>query len=399
MRVALLTDAWWPRINGVTVSVQTFRDELEKQGHQTIVLCPEYPGDFYDPPSPRIKRFSSFNAIISREDRIIKPWLMRDIASALDEFKPDIVHSNSEFTLYRAARLWCRKHKKPVFITCHTNWELYIKHYIPWVPEVSSRLFAQNYMRYLYKVADYVLVPGSTMSDTLESYGVKGPFHIQPTGIDPAVFQVSESEIGIFRASIDIQKPSFKGKKILLFVGRFGEEKNIGFLIPVLQAVLKKYKDVGLLMYGNGPIHGKFLHKVQQAGLEDFVHAPGYLPHDQLRKAYRASRIFVFPSCSETQGLSTVEAMMCGTPVVAIGEMGTKEVMKGDNGGYMVAHEVEAFANAVIRLLSDDRLYESKCAEARAWAEFWQIDKTTRALVEHYKSALMGSGCRERIKR
>lgn len=396
MKIAFVTDCWWPRINGVTVSVQTFRDELEKRGHQTLVLAPSYPGQKPDPAHPQVKRFPSVKARLSPEDRLVIPLAFPSVYQALSEFDPDIVHFNSEFSLFFAGRLWCHRHGKPILITCHTNWELYIAHYAPWMPPAVSKHFTRRYMRHAYLDADYVLIPSPQIGELLASYGINGPHHVLPTGIAPSDFAVTSEETAAFRARLDQEAPGLAGKRLLLYVGRMGEEKGISILLPVLTRVLKSIPDAALLMIGDGPARLDFLEVAQSTGLGDLVHAPGYLPRDQLRMVYSLASVFVFPSMTETQGLTTIEAMMCGTPVVGIGVLGTKDVMQGDNGGFLLPDaRPEPFADAVIRLLADSQLRRAKSHEARLWAGRFSVRATTDSLLEHYKECLAGEGHRK----
>lgn len=396
MKVALVSDGFWPRINGVTISIQTFRDELERQGHETLVMAPAYPNAKVDPALPRVKRFRSSRDLFSKEDRDVLPDAFPDIFAALDEFNPDIVHFNTEFGMFLAGSIWCKLHHKAVFITCHTNWEFYIKHYVPLLPPMFARAIARHYMQRAYLNADYILMPGSQMQELLTSYGVKGPFHVLQTGIDPAGFQATTEELSEFRLNLDKLAPQLAGKRLLLYVGRMGNEKNITFLLPVLKLIRESVPDTALVLIGDGPYRNKILKEAELQGLGSLIHAPGYMDRKDLRLAYGSADVFVFPSKTETQGLTPIEAMMCGTPVVAIGEMGTRDVMQGDNGGFMVPDNIGVFAHAVVKLLTDSNLHTEKSAEARTWASRFDVTSTTRQLVGHYEACLRGEGTRER---
>jgi len=281
-----------------------------------------------------------------------------------------------------------------VFITCHTNWEFYLKHYAPLLPSMFARAITRHFMLRAYLNADYIIMPGSQMQDLLFSYGVCGPFHVLQTGIDSGKFSATREELAAFRQNLDAAAPSLAGKRLLLYVGRLGNEKNITFLLPVLRRVRESVPDAALVLIGDGPYRKKLLKEAKQQGLGDFIHAPGYMDRKDLRLAYGSADVFVFPSKTETQGLTPIEAMMCGTPVVAIGEMGTRDVMQGDHGGFMVPDDGQAFADAVVRLLSSGKLHEEKSAQARAWATRFDVTATTQQLVGHYQACLRGEGIR-----
>jgi glycosyltransferase involved in cell wall biosynthesis len=103
---------------------------------------------------------------------------------------------------------------------------------------------------------------------------------------------------------------------------------------------------------------------------------------------YRLATVFVFASKTETQGLVTLEAMTAGLPVVAIGEMGTIDVMQGDNGGFMVKEDTIEFARKVNLLLSDTDLRKRKIAEGKRWSRKWSIMELTPKLVQYYENAI-----------
>ena len=288
MKVALVSDCFWPRINGVTISIQTFRDELERQGHQTLVLAPAYPNANADPELPRVRRFRSTRNFLSKEDRDVLPDAFPEIFAALDEFSPDIVHFNTEFGMFLAGSLWCKLHHKPVFITCHTNWEFYIKHYAPLLPSMFARAIARHYMLRAYSNADYILMPGSQMQDLLFSYGVCGPFHVLQTGIDSAGFRSNPEELDAFRQLLDAEAPWLAGKRLLLYVGRLGNEKNISFLLPVLALVRESVPETVLVLIGDGPYRKKILKEAKKQGLG--LHGPqGPAPGLRLCRRVRLS--------------------------------------------------------------------------------------------------------------
>jgi glycosyltransferase involved in cell wall biosynthesis len=100
---------------------------------------------------------------------------------------------------------------------------------------------------------------------------------------------------------------------------------------------------------------------------------------------YRISEVFLFPSLTDTQGLVTLEAMFSGTPVVAIGALGTLMVMGGNNGGFMVKNDAAEFTERVLALLGDPDLRSRKSAEARLHARSWSIEELAKKLVDSYK--------------
>ena len=173
----------------------------------------------------------------------------------------------------------------------------------------------------------------------------------------------------------------------------------MSFLLPVLKRAHEARGDVALLIAGNGPFRPQFEEIAAHGGLSELVACMGYVPREELPLVYGASAVFVFPSKTDTLGLCTIEAMATGLPVVAIGEMGTVDIMGGDNGGFMVRNDVGEFTDAVLKLLGDDALRAAKSEEALAVAARYRIGAITDRLVELYKTVAAPAASREEAER
>jgi glycosyltransferase involved in cell wall biosynthesis len=213
-----------------------------------------------------------------------------------------------------------------------------------------------------------------------------------PTGVDPALFEHSPEETAAFRVRLETKFPQLKGKRALVYAGRVAKEKNIGFIITLMPQWLEKRPDLVLLIVGNGPDIDYYKDEAERSGVGENCVFTGYLERNELSLCYAVSDIFVFPSLTETQGLVTIEAMLSGIPVVAIGVMGTVQVMGGDNGGFMVKNDKAEFAARVLELLEDKDLYRRKSLEAKQHAKRWTLDSVTEKLVDIYREmpAVMG---------
>ena len=136
------------------------------------------------------------------------------------------------------------------------------------------------------------------------------------------------------------------------------------------------------------PYLESFKTNVAARKLEADVLCLGYVNRSELKHLYTLADVFTFASVTETQGLVTIEAMMCGTPAVAIGKMGTKEVMAGDHGGFMVDEDPDAFSVAVLKLLTDPVLYEAKSAEAKAYSQNWTATRMAKRIETLYEQVV-----------
>ncbi len=398
MKIVMFTDAYWPRVNGVTVSVESFSRALIKAGHQVVIVCSFYPEsqavDRMSSPTmdrretmddPVVIRVPSYPLPISKEDRLAKFHKWFWVSKQLNSFDPDIIHVQTEFIIGEFGFYYAKLHNLPVTYTFHTLWEDYVANYIPFAPEFLMRFIARRIVKHMAKRADAIIAPSEQIREVLVRYKVKKPVHLLPTGIDPSLFTHPQEEVEAFRSSLENRYPVIRGKRILLFAGRVGKEKNLSFLLSCAPEIFRRCGDTVLILAGNGPDLPQFMEEAEELGIADRCVFPGYLDRKDLSLLYPLARVFTFPSVTETQGLVTIEAMLSGTPVVAIGAMGTITVMGGDHGGFMVGHDREEFTRRVLELLEDDALWAKKSAEAREHARDWTIDTMTSRLELIYQ--------------
>lgn len=401
MKIAMFTDAYFPRINGVSVSVRSYAAELTKLGHEVEVVCLEYSEEqqrsalFDEKESDRgspfkVVRIPSVRTIFSREDRMARLDKWHRIRREMDRFRPDVIHINSEWSIGYFGAMYAHHRRIPFVFTFHTMWEDYLANYIPFLPAQGLRRLGKGVVKFYLKRADVIVAPTKRIAEVVREYGVQREVRVIPTGIpDGAAFSLPRS----LQVSSRLFKkyPQLKGKRLLLFVGRIVKEKNLPFLYDVLEIVLGKSPKTALLFVGGGPFLEELSQLADARGLSSSVAFPGYMSSDDLVYFYRMAQVFVFPSKTETQGLVTIEAMLAGLPVVAIGEMGTVDVMQGDHGGFMVGDDAGEFASRVLQLLGDQNLRKRKSREAAEWGGQWRISALAPSLVSCYAAAV-GAG-------
>lgn len=397
----MFTDAYYPRINGVTVSVHSYATELVKLGHTVCIVCLEYSEEqqrssFFnekdsDKKSPfKIVRIPSWSvSVISKEDRMARFDKWRRVRNAMHAFKPDVIHVNSEWVIGYFGALYALHYHIPFVFTFHTMWEDYLVNYVNFLPDFSLRKIGRSVVKFYLKRADLIIAPTKKIASVVHEYGIQKDAQILPTGIPDSREKYSiirQTAIGL---QLSKKCPQIKGKKILLFVGRIVKEKNLSFLFDVLETVQKSLPKTALLFVGGGPYLDELKEISYSRKLSKSVAFAGYIPSADLPYFYKMANVFVFPSKTETQGLVTAEAMLAGLPVVAIGELGTVDVMQGDHGGFMVEDDAGAFSSRVIELLKNQQLRKKKSQEALEWGKKWKISALTPRLVECYERAML----------
>lgn len=291
MKIALLTDAWLPQVNGVVTTLLELVRELEDAGHEVQVL---HPGQFSTRPCP------GYAGI----DLAVRPG--RLVAKMLDTIKPDAIHLATEGPLGWAGRRYCLRHGLAFTTAFHTRF--------PEILHAALRIpLALGYalFRHFHRPSSGVMVPTQGVLQMLERRGFRN-LRQWTHGVDTQVFP--------FHGEV-CQSPltGALAHPVSLYVGRISYEKNI-------EAFLQLDMPGTKVVCGVGPLEGRLKAKYPQ------VRWLGILDRAALAQVYAAADVFVFPSCSETFGLVMLEAMACGTPVAAFPVEGPMEVLGGHLG-------------------------------------------------------------------
>jgi 1,2-diacylglycerol 3-alpha-glucosyltransferase len=381
MKILMISDVYYPRINGVSTSIATFRKALHALGHQTVLLAPDYPG--LSEPDQSIVRVPSLYLPFDPEDRIMRMRPLRLHMRMLASQQFDLIHIHTPFIAHRAGIRLARYLGIPVVETYHTFFEEYFHHYLPVLPRSWLRFAARAVSRRLERNLDGMIVPSRAIEQALRQYGLHVPISIIPTGLDLSEFSPGDRRRFCRCYNLEADRPT------LVYVGRVAHEKNIGFLLDVLAQVRRKLPEVLLIIAGEGPARKALQRRVEQLQLSANVAFVGYLQRGQpLWNCYAAGDAFVFASRTETQGLVLLEAMALGVPVISTAELGTCDVLKDCAGAVLAEGNVEEFAAKTLEVLGDRELRLALSGRAREDAARWSIEPTTRTLIGYYETML-----------
>jgi glycosyltransferase involved in cell wall biosynthesis len=385
MRILMISDVYFPRINGVSTSIQTFRRGLHAAGHETVLIAPEYPVAYTDAPNDHIIRVPSRYLPRDPEDRIMKQADLRSLRSEIKPGDVDLVHIQTPFLAHYHGIAIAKKLGVPVIETYHTYFEEYLHHYVPLIPRSVMRFVARRFTVSQCSALDALVVPSLAMQKALEDYGVQCPMHIIPTGMEMERFASGDGRRFRERLGIAADRPT------LVHVGRIAHEKNIDFLLRMFALVVKRKPDIMLVVAGEGPALEHCKSYVESLKLSANVRFVGYLSRDrELPDCYNAGDVFVFSSKTETQGLVLLEAMACGTPVVSTAYMGTADIVKPERGARVAPDNEEGFANLVVELLDDPARRRAMSSEARTYAATWSADAMATRVADLYSSLVAG---------
>ena len=376
MRIGLFTDTYVPEVNGVVSVLKMTARELRRAGHEVYVFCPSHPER--DESGTGLYGFPSLRFAFYKGMRVAIPYnrsALRLIPSL------DIIHSHTPGSIGLMGLWASKRYHIPHVHTYHTLYMDY-RRYLPRVIR-PNRGMVKSISRLLCNRFDAIIAPSFQMKNELESYGITRPVYALPFGVDEEEFS-HEIKWNV-RTALNIQ-----AKDLLLYVGRFGIEKNLDFLLRSFQQLLSLRPGARLIVAGDGPQRESLKRYAVSLGIAPFVTFIGYLQRRDLVDLYKQA-LFVFASKTETQGLVLVEAMMAGAAVVAIGIMGPRDIITSGKTGILVGEDENDFARACNRLLQDDNERQRIGMAAHEWARSQSSQVSTKRLLDIYSHCMCRS--------
>ncbi len=381
MNIALLTNTFTPHVGGVARSVEAFAEAYREFGHRVLVVAPE----FEDAPENeadvfRIPAIQHFNG---SDFSVVLP-VPSGLYDAMEEFKPDIIHSQHPFLLGMTAVRLARRLDVPLVFTHHTLYEQYT-HYVPGDSTVMKRFVIELSTRYA-NLADQVFAPSESIRALLIERGVTSPVLVVPTGVIVERFEHGNSRDFLMKWKIP------EGAFVVGHMGRLAPEKNLSFLARSVVAFMKGHGEAVFLLVGSGPSQETIMQIFAEAGMSSRLFMCGVLEKEDLADALNAMNVFAFASKSETQGMVLTEAMAAGLPVVALDAPGVREVVVDADNGRVIREETEeAFAEALQWVCERPRdEADALVAAARATAEAFSMTASARKALAAYEKLQSG---------
>jgi len=379
LRVLFVSDVYFPRVNGVSTSIATFRADLAAAGVETTLVVPQYGAAPAVPDDERVVRVRAGKVPRDPEDRRMR-WgeLLRTLHELRDR-RFDLVHVHTPFLAHYAGVRFARTAGIPVVETYHTFFEEYLHHYVPLLPRALGRRLARSVTRSQCGQVDAVIAPSQPMHAMLRASGIERPIQVIPTGMPADRFVRGDGARFRREHYLPPDRP------LLLYVGRVAHEKNIGFLLEMLLEVRRSRPDALLVIAGEGPAREALAAQVARLGLDREVVFIGYLDRERsLPDCYAAASVFVFASRTETQGLVLLEAMAQGCPVVSTSHLGTASILQPGCGARVAPDEPAGFAQAVVGLLDAPDRAAHCGVQGQVYARGWTSALMARRMHEFY---------------
>ena len=394
LRVLLTTDWWEPVVNGVVASVQTLRAQLIALGCDVRVLTLSQ--GIRSRADDGVYRLGSLSASMVYDRARIGMPANRAVLREIMRWRPDVVHSQVEFSTFVWARRISRTLGVPLVHTYHTIYEDYTHYYSPSV--TVGRKVVASFSRRALAGTDAVIVPTAKVSRLLTGYGVRRPLHVIPTGLDLERFRPAGSvaeleDAAALRARLGIRPE----QKVLVSVSRLAQEKNLDEVLDHLAAADRS--DAVLVVVGDGPYREQLEARARRLGITDRTRFVGVVDPSEVPRWYRMADLFVSASLSETQGLTYIEALACGLPLLCRRDPSLTGVVLDGVTGYQIDGSAQ-FRSRLARLLDEPALRERMAVQAHAHARSTCGAETFgHAVLEVYRQACARRAARPIISR
>ncbi|AWB83699.1 glycosyltransferase family 4 protein [Corynebacterium liangguodongii] len=373
MRIAIFTEVFLPKIDGIVTRITRTLDELAALGHEVVVFAPGNP----------VQSYAGFRVVtvpsvpfwpIYPENHVgaLHPGIYRELRA----FDPDVVHCVNPIWTAGWSALIAEKMGYPILASFHTD-----------VPEYTRKLGigwmrrpALWGIRTFHSRAKVNLVTSAPMLEKASDYGIDN-VEVWPKAVDTVGFAPSKSEPAM-RAMLSGGNPD---DPLVTYVGRISAEKSTARTLGIMERVRERVPTARLALIGAGPQ----LEELRRTMDRDWITFTGYLSGAQLHSAYASGDVLLFPSTTETLGFAALEALASGVPVVGARAGGLPYVIDDGITGYTVDPQRSdaEWAGPVARLLTDAQARGEFSRAARAEAERWSWRSATQRLVEFYGAA------------
>ncbi|MCM0594111.1 MAG: glycosyltransferase family 1 protein [Gloeotrichia echinulata IR180] len=369
MRIALFTETFLPKVDGIVTRLRYTVDHLQRCGNQVLVIAPD--GGITEYKGAKVYGVSGFPLPLYPELKIALP--RPEIGSLLQKFQPDVIHVVNPAVLGLAGIFYSKILKIPLVASYHTHLPKYLQHY--GLEQLEGLLW--TLLKYGHNQAALNLCTSTAMIEELTAQGIER-VHLWQRGVDTELFHPQQASVEM-RSRLSQNHPQ---SPLLVYLGRLGAEKEIERIKPILAAI----PTARLALIGDGP-HRQVLQEHFDGTNTHFV---GYLMGNELASALASADVFIFPSRTETLGLVLLEAMAAGCPVVAARSGGIPDIVTDGVNGYLFepTADIQDVSALVLRLLENQQKRDIIRENARQEAQRWGWAAATRQLQDYYKQVI-----------
>ena len=388
MRIGLFTDTYPPYINGVSTSVNMLKNSLEELGHTVYVIT-------VNPKSVLKYEYDEKNKILKvpgietgiYDYRLGKIYSSK-VSKKIKEWKLDVIHSHSEFSMGIMARMIGRELNLPIIHTYHTLLEDYTYYVLPKMFDgVTTKLVEYLTKFYCETTAAEVIVPTEKIYELFrDKYKLSKQLNIIPTGIEVERFKKEKLDKKLLlklRKEYNLSKKDF----VIITVGRLAKEKNFELTIKAMKKIIKQAPNIKLLIVGDGPYKEELQKITKEEKLSNNVIFVGKVAWDDMPYYYGLGDIYTSASLSETQGLTVIEAMAGGLTPVCIKDQAFSSMITNTLDGYIYKNEDE-YQTIVLKLSKNRKLLDITSKKGIEKADEYSANTYAKKVLKVYNKAI-----------
>ena len=373
MRIAIVTEVFLPKIDGVVTRLTRTLDQLAAMGHDVIIFAPGNPPNTYA--GFPVYKLPSLSFWVYPEIKFAVPPVR--FWKQIRDFDPDVIHAVNPIWTAALGVFAAKRDAYPLVCSYHTN----VPDYVDALGIGWTRKMATGAIRWLHNQAQVNLCTSDPMIDKASAMGIER-LTLWPKAVDTEGYHPSKASTKA-RRQLTNNHPD---APLVMYIGRISKEKDLERLNNVMVLVRNQVPGARLGIVGGGP----HLQKLQESFDPSFTTFTGYLSGEELASAFASGDVFVFPSATETLGLVALESFASAVPVVGTNAGGIPFVIDEGRTGHLIPADGfdEDWASAIIDLLQDPARREKIGAAARKEAEKYSWRESTEALVHAYQKAL-----------
>lgn len=343
LNIAILTDSFFPGTGGTENAVHGLADALVKMGHNVMVCAPKY-WDAEDNYSYLVNRSKSVK--MSANYYNATPGRSKQFKNTLLNFKPDILHCNTNGAMLVFSNKFAKKYNVPLVTTIHTKFSYTL------LEDTHSKLITKICCKVIgkrLKKCDTVCAVSQTMDKEFEIYGYKKQFDVVKNGSMFNASDVDNVDVELARKKYNISE----NDNVLLFVGRVAGHKNVDFIFQSLQKLNQNYQNFKMMFVGS-ILDKQFYEKVTKSDIADKVVFTNNISDKRmLHSLYSNAKLFLFPSVFDNDCLTVVEASMYKVPSIVLQNTGSSERITNNKNGFAVEHDTTKYAQKIEELLKN----------------------------------------------
>ena len=374
MKVAMFTDTYIPDNNGVSTSIKQIKAGLEKKGHTVYIFCTQSQKAYLK--ESCVYRSFSINFNKKVDAKIALPNAIR-INKIIKEYKPEIIHTHSEFIMGNLGKKISKRYNIPIVHTNHTMWD----HYLHYIKIFKYFINTDKIMKKFYNQINHFIYPSIKAYNKYFNLAKNADYKIIPNGVDRELFikKLSQEK----KQEILNKHGISHNDKIIIFVGRINKEKNVSLLVEHLKKLLIENKNYKLLLIGKGKESTLIQNLSKQYEIEKQIILTGPIPWEEMYYYYKISDVFASLSVSEVYPMTIIEALSSGIPAILANDIIYKDIIHQGKNGFLIDNYKDIY-KYIKELIENDKKLRTFKKNAEKASTIFSISFVVDQIEQYY---------------